>query len=67
MQLHQLLRIVDLNIPIILFNMNFSILEEAETKDKLSIKYYESDVYKITVSFQNTFKQNTLCVILLEY
>ena len=66
MQLHQLLRIVDSNIPIILFDLDFRILEEVESKDKLDIKYYEEDIYKITVNFKDTFNQNTLCIILLK-
>lgn len=64
MQLHQLLRIVDSNIPIILFDLDFHILEEVSNKSKLSINYYENDVYKITVSFKNIFSQDTLCIVL---
>lgn len=48
MQLHQLLRVVNLNVPIIIFDLQQRRLQSVINKDDININLYEEDVFQIT-------------------
>lgn len=47
MELHQLLRVLDENIPIILFDLNGNKLFATATKKAIHVDFYEYRIYEI--------------------
>ena len=66
MKLHQLLRLVTHNLPIVLFDISNIKICEVCDKDAIDVDLFDYDVLKLTVGYCNDFCLDAALYITLE-